>query len=305
MAQFEYRNGDVPKLSLDDLAHLRSEWCDNAIAEYIRYMTLVKSAVRMEGTPSRRTKLAPSRAVDAVWCHHIDDGDLYSKFCVRVFEVPGAIIRRVEADITNENYQATLKKLESFGDKVNHAYWPVYDYAGDRRRGSGSSILTFTEADLDRLPADVFAGRHPERLVDAFTFLRAYLADRMKWHTGIEALVADVGSLLLRASGLFRSLSEFKAALVGCNAMHIACGLHDVTEHAPRGTLRYVLASYVTSARKQGKQALLPKVPQDGGDLVEWLGRFNTEQLLAQDPFRVTSRDIAQLVDTTFPVDKD
>ena len=314
MAQFVCRNGDVPKLSADDLVYLRNEWCDNEITEYIRYMTLVKSALCMD--KSRSTKLAPSKAVDAVWRDHIDGGDLYSKFCVRTFEMPNVIIKRVEADITYDNYQTTLKKLEStFGEgtavgKANYAYWPAYDYCGDRRRGSadedaGAKKLTFTEADLDRLPQDVFAGKHPERLVDAFTFLRAYLADRMKWHTGVEALIAEGGGLL-RASGLFPGgLSEFKAALVGCNAMHVACGLHEVP--APKGTLRNVLADYVTSAKKQNCKVCIPLVPvfpQDGGDLVEWLGRFNVEQLFAQDPFRVTSRDIAQLV-STFPVIKD
>ena len=298
MAQFVCRNVDVPKLSADDLEYLRSEWCDESSPN-------IKSTLCMDTV--RPTKLAPSKAVDAVWCHHIDGGDLYSNFCVRIFEIPNVIIKRVDADITYDNYQTTLKKLEStFGEgtavgKANYAYWPAYDYCGDRRRGSadedaGAKKLTFTEADLDRLPQDVFAGKHPERLVDAFTFLRTYLADRMKWHTGVDALIAEGGGLL-RASGLFPGgLSEFKAALVGCNAMHVACGLHEVPEHAPKSTLRNVLADYVTSAKKQNCKVCIPLVPvfpQDGGDLVEWLGRFNVEQLFAQDPFCVTSRDIA------------
>ena len=267
----------TPTLSEDDLAYFK-HFNDAAITEYLRFMTLVKNQALINW---RTDQLAPSKAVDTAWrCHMDAPGGLYVKFVARLFGVPNIIVPRVQSAITRANYLATREKLLStfLPDTVSEEFWPAEEYKDE---------LTFTAADLDRPPKDVFSVGRPERLVDAFTFLRTYLAHRMASAVcGGAKILTEDGGRLLRASGLFPGgLAEFKAALVGCIAMHVACGRTD----QPSRSLRSALADFV------GEACMTPKLPEDGGDLVEWLGRFPVEQLLAlthaeaHDPFRVTS----------------
>ena len=110
----------IPKLSKDDYEHMLSGgFHDSIIAEYIRFLTLVK--VCGSG--------APSKAVDEVWCHHISNTDMYRLFCERNFV---EFINRNPAIITRDKYVDTLEKLMALAlaasAPASSPWWPADDY---------------------------------------------------------------------------------------------------------------------------------------------------------------------------------
>lgn len=244
----------IPTLSKEDKEYLKAGgFSDDVIVEYMRFMTLNKIC---------DATIAPSKAVDAVWCHHITNTKMYSTFCNRNFPSVENHHRDPSKN-TRINYVATLEMLVSkfegtmFGNsKVSIEHWPADEYLMPIR---SQCELPFTKADLDRTPEDVF-GKQPD-LVDAYTFIRVYKIHKKR-------LMVTTDECLL-ANGFPGNVIEFKAALVCCHAM-------DILSFSVGRTLRVRLEEYVTF----GALYSAPKFPHEGGDLIEWLGCFTLAQLL-------------------------
>lgn len=160
----------LPVLSKEDMEYLKSGgFSDDAVTEYMRLMTLNRMCIYV---------LIPSKAVDAVWCHHILNTKMYTKFCDRNFSV---YIDRDPRKITRVNYLVTLEKLKTGFDgtfvgnyPASQMHWPPDEYLMPIDSPPPSTlnelklpILPFHKADLDRASKDVF---RKHELLDASTF---------------------------------------------------------------------------------------------------------------------------------------
>lgn len=121
----------VPKLSAEDIQYLRSGGFDDAvITEYIRFITIAKMYRVSRASSCESIIIVPSRAVDAVWVHHIVHTRLYARFCENNFNY---LIHRIPDKIGRDGYVATLEKLASmvegtaFGTAAP-VFWPADEY---------------------------------------------------------------------------------------------------------------------------------------------------------------------------------
>lgn len=260
----------VPTLDKEDRDFLRAGcFSDDIVTEYMRFMTLEKICDSIG--------LAPSKAVDAVWCHHILNTKLYLTFCVRNFG-PACFVHRDPNKITRANYVATLKMANTIFEgtmfqnaKASQTFWPPDDYLMPLTLNESQEHipikLMYTKADLDRVAKDVF-GNQPD-LVDAHTFRSIY-----KVYVKMSEKSEEITSEHLLVNGFQGNVSDFKAALVRCHAMHV---IRDSVRK-----LRTRLQEYV----RVGGSIYIPlKGGEQGGELIEWLGRFTVVELMVKRLF--------------------
>ena len=118
----------IPTLSAQDVEYLLTgSFNTEDLTEYMRFMTLIKVMLPPNNI---NMILVPSKAVDAVWRHHLVHSELYSKFCTHNFDKP---IHRDPTKIGRKDYVATLAKLAVVFEgtalnKLSQAHWPSDDY---------------------------------------------------------------------------------------------------------------------------------------------------------------------------------
>jgi len=138
-------------------------------------------------------------------------------------------------------------------------------------------MLYFTGVDLFIRSADVFSNISSDSVIPDELYQKT--KDIVMKLIEFDGNLTDevVTSMLCSHPTFPGGMSEFKRALVLCHAKHIVN--HRDPDDLPE-SLREVFQFYIHKSLRFHPQVPVPKIPEDGGELIMFLNNFNVKQLL-------------------------
>lgn len=132
--------------------------------------------------------------------------------------------------------------------------------------------MPFSAADLDRPIRSVFQKMPIDPVIES-------AAERVDYAYS-ESWGENITDELVDSLGVFKGIDEFKAVYARCQAVHSVA--YPDPDGDPVGeTLGEYLTFYRDKAHRFNPSVPLPDIPENGGDLVEFIESFTVYQMLS------------------------